>query len=316
MIKKLKQFISSNYLLFFIIFLYVLIGILNPKYFSLISIKNILSQASIVGVVSLGLTLVIISGGIDLSVGSVMACTSVVTAMTYIYGGWPFYISLILGMAIGVISGTLAAIFILYFKLPPFISTLGLLITLSGLARFLTEDNVFSGLPDWFTKLWTGDILRIPIPVIIWVVIAIIIFIFQTYTTFGRYNYTIGSNYLASVISGVNVKKYIFIFYIISGFLASISGLLMTARLNSGQSLVGKGYELLAITAAVVGGTSLFGGIGSIRGTFYGALLISVIYTGVSFVGLSSYYQEILIGIVLVIAVYSNRIRFEYMEKL
>ncbi|MFB3926194.1 MAG: ABC transporter permease [Syntrophales bacterium] len=304
-------FFGNNFLLFFIVFLYLIVGGINHKYLSLVALKNIITQASIIGVLSIGMTFVIISGGIDLSVGSVMALTSIITAWTNLQMGFPFIISLILGVLVGFLSGILGATFILYLKLPPFISTLGLLIMFSGLARFIGEDNLFSGLPDAFNFLWTGEVIGIPLPVLIFLGLAMIAHIVKENTAFGRNNAVIGSNYRAAVICGVNIKKSIYIYYMISGVLATIAGLFMTARLNSGQALIGKSYEMFAITAAVVGGASLTGGIGSIKGAVYGAILISIIYTGISFIGLSSYYQEIFIGFVLIIAVLINRLREE-----
>jgi len=304
-------FFGNNFLLFFIVFLYLIVGIINHKYLSIVALKNVLTQASIIGVLSIGMTFVIISGGIDLSVGSVMALTSIITAWTNLEIGFPFVISLILGLSVGIVSGALGSSFILYLKLPPFISTLGLLIIFSGLARFIGEDNLFSGLPDSFNFLWTGEVIGIPVPIIIFLGLAIVANIVKNYTAFGRNNAVIGSNYRAAVICGVNIKRSIYSYYIISGLLATIAGLFMTARLNSGQALIGKSYEMYAITAAVVGGASLNGGIGSIKGAVYGAILISIIYTGISFIGLSSYYQEIFIGFVLILAVMINRIREE-----
>lgn len=309
--EALSAFVADNFLLFFIVVLYLVVGAINPKYFRLIALKNVITQASIIGVLSIGMTFVIVSGGIDLSVGSVMALTSIITAWTYLEIGFPFVLSLALGVGVGFLSGALAATFILYLKLPPFISTLGLLIIFSGLARFIGEDNLFSGLPDSFNFFWTGSVLGIPLPVIIFISLGVVASIMKRYTTFGRNNAAIGSNYRAAVICGVNIKKSVYVYYIVSGFLATIAGLFMTARLNSGQALIGKSYEMYAITAAVVGGASLSGGLGSIKGAVYGAIMISIIYTGISFIGLSSYYQEIFIGVVLIIAVLVNRIREE-----
>jgi ribose/xylose/arabinose/galactoside ABC-type transport system permease subunit len=164
-------------------------------------------------------------------------------------------------------------------------------------------------LPDAFNFFWTGEILGIPVPIIIFLALAILAHIVKNFTTFGRNNAVIGSNYRAAVISGLNIKRCIYSYYVISGLLATIAGLFMTARLNSGQALIGQGYEMFAITAAVVGGASLMGGVGSIKGAVYGAIMISIIYTGISFIGLSSYYQEIFIGVVLIFAVMANRLR-------
>ncbi len=305
----LSSFVTENVLLFVITGLYILVGVVNHDYVSVVSLRNIAAQASIIGLLSIGETLVIVSGGIDLSIGSVMALTSVVTAWTYLQIGLPFPISVLLGLLVGVISGVAAATFIIYLKLPPFISTLGLLIVLSGLARFIGQDNTFSGLPVGFSVFWGAMVVGIPLPFVIFIGVALCAGFLKKYTPFGRATMAIGSNYRAAVISGVNVDRTVYMCYAISGFLAAIAGLLMTSRLNSGQSLIGTSYEMYAITAAVVGGASLNGGVGKIKGAVYGALILSIIYTGVSFCGLSSYYQEIFIGIVLIAAVVLNSVR-------
>jgi ribose transport system permease protein len=305
----LSAFVSDNLLALVIVVIYLAVGLKNPDYLSIVSLRNIAAQASIVGLLSIGLTLVIMSGGIDLSVGSVMALTSMVTAWTYVIEGMPFPLCVALGASVGVVSGILAATFILYLKLPPFISTLGLLIMLSGLARFVGQNTTLSGLPVGFSLFWNTMIVGIPLPFLIFVGVAAIAGLVKTFTPLGRATLAIGSNYRAAVISGVGIKRTLYACYMISGALASVAGLLMTARLNSGQALVGQGYEMYAITAAVVGGASLSGGQGSIKGAVYGAIMISIIYTGISFFGLSTYYQEILIGIVLVLAVMFNRTR-------
>ncbi len=306
---RLRALVTDNLLLVVILALFLLVGIKNNDYLTLVSIKNIVAQASVIGLLSLGMTLVIMSGGIDLSVGSVMALTSVATAWTYLVAGWSFPVCVMVGLSVGIVSGLAAATFILYLKLPPFISTLGLLIILSGGARFIGQDNTFSGLPDGFRYLWAAQIVGVPLPFAIFIFAAVVVAFLRSHTPFGRATMAIGSNYRAAVISGVNIKRTLYLCYAISGGLASVAGLLMTSRLNSGQALVGQGYEMYAITAAVVGGASLMGGVGSIKGAVYGAVLISIIYTGVSFFGLSSYYQEILIGIVLVAAVVLNRVK-------
>lgn len=316
MVKNIKAFLASNYLLVFIIVLFLLISLKNPDYFTITGIKNVLGQASIIGIIAIGMNFIIISGGVDLSVGSTMAMSSVIVAMTYIYYSFPFYLSLLLGFTVSIIIGSLIATFILYLKLPPFIASLGMLMSISGAARYMAETNVYSGLPEWFNKIWTGEFLHIPLPIIIWILIATIAILIQRYTTFGRYNYAIGANYAAAKVSGVNITKFIYLFYIFSSVMAFMSGMLMTARLNSGQSLIGRGYEFLAITAVVTGGTSLFGGRGSVKGCVYGAILISIVYTGVSFVGLDTYFHDVFVGIILIAAVLLDRVTGPSLEKI
>ncbi len=301
---KVKNYVIENPLLFIIFVIIIVVGILQPNFLTLYNLMNILRHAALLGILTVGMTFVIISGGIDLSVGSVMGLTSVVVAGLNVNNGLNIWIAVAIGLLIGIASGATAGILVSKVKVPPFLATLALLGILRGLDLVITDSQPINGMPASFLWIGRGMIFDVfPFSALLWLIFFAIAFIFQKYHTYGRYTYAIGGNYESAKYTGVKVDKLIIITYIISGFVASVSGILHTARLDSGQPMLGSFYELMAIAAVCAGGTSLMGGKGGVLGSLYGAILVSVLYNAMSLLGLSTFLQEIAVGILLIMAV-------------
>lgn len=248
------------------------------------------------------MTFVIITAGIDLSVGSVLAFSGVVMA-SVLHAGLPIPIGILVGFGVGFSCGLLNGLLVSYGKIPPFIATLGMMSIARGAGLWFTDGRPISGFDDSFRYLATGEILYIPVPVIIMIVVYIAAHLILTKTKMGRYTYAIGGNEKAAVLSGINIKLYLNIIYGIAGLLSALGAVMLTARLNSAQPIAGVMYELDAIAATVIGGTSLFGGKGTVIGTLIGALIIGVLRNGLNLLGVSSFIQQIVIGSVIIGAI-------------
>lgn len=266
------------------------------------NLLNVVQQTSINAIIAVGLTFVIITAGIDLSVGSILAFSGVVLA-SVLNAGIPVPIAMLTGLGVGFLCGIGNGLLISYGRLPPFISTLGLMSVARGAALLYTHGRPISGFTNSFRYLATGEILHIPIPVIIMVIVYLIAHFVLTRTIFGRYTYAIGGNEEAATLSGVNVKLYKTMVYGLCGLLSGLAAIILTARLNSAQPIAGIMYELDAIAATVIGGTSLMGGEGRVTGTLIGALIMGIIRNGLNLLGVSSFLQQIVIGSVIIIAV-------------
>jgi ribose/xylose/arabinose/galactoside ABC-type transport system permease subunit len=285
------------------------------------NIVNVLRQISINAIIATGITLPIIIGGIDLSVGSVVAVVGILTAQIMV--GLPkslpvgLVISLasLAGMAFGALLGAFSGFTISRFRVPPFISTLAMMTGASGLAFILCDGRPVWNLPIEFNLVGRGYVLSgifgnwFPVPVLIMAIVMIIAHIVLTHTPFGRYVYAIGGNEEASRLSGINVKNVKLMVFAFSGLTAAIGGIILTSRLASGQPNAGSGYELYAIAASVVGGTSLSGGEGTIPGTLVGALIMGVLNNGMNLAGVESYLQRIVLGAIILGAVLLDQIK-------
>lgn len=285
--------------LFVVIFIFWL---LSPYFFSTSNLVNILLQSSINAIIAVGMTFVIITAGIDLSVGSIMAFSAVILASAMQSGiGVP--IAILISLIVGTLCGLSNGLLISYGKLPAFIATLGMMSIARGTALLVTQGKPISGFAPEFRFLATGEIFSIPFPVILMIIIYIVAHIVLKKTLLGRYTYAIGGNEEASHLSGINTKIIKTTVYGISGLLSGFAGVILTARLNSAQPIAGIMYELDAIAAVVIGGTSLMGGEGKISGTLIGALIMGVLRNGLNLLGVSSFVQQIVIGAVIIIAV-------------
>ncbi|WP_158783473.1 ABC transporter permease [Pantoea sp. BAV 3049] len=277
----------------------------------------IILQVAIIGIIAVGVTQVIITTGIDLSSGSVIALTAVVSAslaqtsdsLTPMYPSLvnlPAVVPIAAGIAVGFVCGVVNGVLITRTGIPPFIATLGMMVSARGLAQYYTQGNPISFLSDSFTSMGQGAM-----PVIIFLVVAVIFHIALKHTRYGKYIYAIGGNMTSAKVSGINVNKYLIIVYTIAGGLSGLAGVVLAARVSSGQSSMGLSYELDAIAAAVIGGSSLMGGVGRITGTLIGAVILGLIKSGFTFVGVDAYVQDIIKGIIIVAAVsvdmYRNR---------
>lgn len=288
----------------------IIISVMNERFMTSSNILNILRQTSINSIIAAGMTFVIITGGIDLSVGSSLALSGAVAAFL-ISTGTPLGIALIVALLVGASIGFLNGVAITKGKLQPFIVTLATMTIFRGATMVFTDGKPISTgyekSAEILSKLGNGYLLGIPIPIIIMIVVFIIGYFILTQTTFGRYVYSLGGNEDATKLSGVNTDRVKILVYSISGFLAALAGIIITARLSSAQPTAGSGYELDAIAAVVLGGTSLSGGVGSILGTVTGALIIGVLNNALNLMNVSSYYQLLAKGVVILIAVLLDR---------
>jgi len=285
-----------------LLFLCLVLWILTPYFLTISNILNILEQSSINAIIAVGMTFVIITAGIDLSVGSILAFSGVVLAST-LNAGVPLPLALAAGLAVGSLCGLVNGFLVSLGKLPPFIVTLGMMSIARGGALLFTSGRPISGFAEGFRWLATGKLLYIPMPFIIMIIIYIVAHILLTRTKFGRYTYAIGGNEEATRLSGVNVRFHKTMVYVLSGLTSAFAAILLTARLNSAQPIAGIMYELDAIAATVIGGTSLMGGEGTLGGTLIGALIMGVLRNGLNILGISSFLQQIIIGSVIILAV-------------
>jgi ribose transport system permease protein len=275
---------------------------LTPHFLTISNLLNIAEQATIIAIIAVGMTFVIITGGIDLSVGSVLAFAGVVMA-SVLHSGLPLPLALVVGLGAGLLCGLVNGLLITVGRLPPFIATLGMMSVARGAALMFTEGRPISGFSESFRSLATGEVLRVPAPVIIMIGVYVIAHFVLRRTKLGRYTYAIGGNEEAALLSGINVKLYKTMVYGLAGLLSGLAAILLTARLNSAQPIAGMSYELDAIAATVIGGTSLLGGEGTVVGTLIGALIMAVLRNGLNLLGVSSFIQQIVIGTVIIVAV-------------
>ena len=280
----------------------VVLWILTPHFLTVSNLLNVAQQTSINAIIAVGLTFVIITAGIDLSVGSILAFSGVVLA-SVLRAGCPIALAMLVGLAVGMACGLVNGVLISFGRIPPFISTLGMMSVARGSALLYTSGRPISGFSESFRFLATGKILFIPAPVVIMLAVYLIAYFVLNRTKFGRYTYAIGGNEEAAILSGVNVKLYKTMVYGICGMLSALGAIILTARLNSAQPIAGMMYELDAIAATVIGGTSLMGGQGSVIGTLIGAFIMGVLRNGLNLLGVSSFFQQVVIGSVIIIAV-------------
>jgi ribose transport system permease protein len=276
--------------------------ILTPHFLTVSNLLNVVEQTSINATVAVGMTFVILSAGIDLSVGSIVALSGVVLGMA-LQAGYPLVLALPASLAAGFACGVTNGALVSWGRLPPFIVTLGTMSIARGAALLITEGRPISGFDASFRSLATGRLGFIPAPVIVMAVVYVIAHVLLTRTTFGRYVYAIGGNEEATRLSGVPVRFHKTMIYGVSGLTSAVAAVVLTARLNSAQPIAGIMYELDAIAATVIGGTSLMGGEGTLGGTLVGALIMGVLRNGLNLLGVSSFLQQIVIGGVIVVAV-------------
>ena len=274
----------------------------TPFFLTVSNLLNVTEQAAIIAIVAAGMTFVIITGGIDLSVGSVLAFAGVVMAEA-LHRDVPVPLALGVALGTGLLCGLVNGALITLGRLPPFIATLGMMSVARGTALMFTEGRPVSGFSGGFRSLATGELLGLPASVVIMVGVYVLAHVALTRTKLGRYTYAIGGNEEAALLSGVNVRLYKAAVYGISGMLSGLAAVLLTARLNSAQPIAGMMYELDAIAATVIGGTSLLGGEGTVVGTLIGALIMAVLRNGLNILGVSSFVQQVVIGSVIITAV-------------
>lgn len=293
-----------------LVLLVAVLSVLSPAFLSVNNLFNVLQQISVLATLAIGGTLVIISRGIDLSVGSVLALGGAVAGWTFAEAGLPMGVAIVAGLAVGAAAGGVNGLLITYGRLPPFIATLAMLSMARGAALVITDGQPISGYPAWFRLLATYDLFGIiPISVLLVALLYVLAWLFLRYRPTGRALYAIGGNEEVARLSGINVRRAKLKVYTVSGALAAVGGLLLTARLNSAQPNAGFTLELDVIAAVVIGGASLTGGSGTVTGTLVGALIIGVIRNGLNLLGVSSFWQSIVIGAVIAGAVMTDTLR-------
>ena len=301
LLSKLGPFIG-------LVLLMIVLTFLNPSFLTVDNLFNILRQVSISALIAFGMTFVILTGGIDLSVGSTLALTGAVAA-TLLAAGTDPILAMAAAIGLGFILGAINGLIITKGKVAPFIATLATMTIYRGLTLVYTDGRPISGLGDSlaFQLFGKGYFLGIPVPVVTMILAFVLLYFILHKTTFGRRVYAVGGNEEASKLSGINPDRVKIAVYAITGMLAAISALIITSRLNSAQPTAGESYELDAIAAVVLGGTSLTGGKGWIFGTLVGALIIGVLNNGMTLIGVSSFFQQVVKGIVILLAVLMDR---------
>lgn len=284
--------------------LFIILSISSDSFLTSTNIINIFRQVSIIGIVAVGMSFVIITGGIDLSVGSIMALSAVVaSSFAKADSSYSLFIPIIIGITVGLACGLINGVLVAKWKVAPFIATLGMMTAARGLAMVYTQGRPVIGLSNSYNNIGSGSVLGVPIPIIAFLIIIIIGIFILNFTVFGRHVFATGGNEQSAKLSGIRVNSVKIGVYVIAGLLSGIGGMILSSRIMSGSPVLGQGYELDAIAAVVIGGTSLFGGVGSIIGTLIGVLIIGVMNNGLDLMNVSSYYQQILKGAIIVIAV-------------
>jgi ribose transport system permease protein len=292
-----------------LIVVFVFLSIASPVFLSADNLYNIGVQTSYTAVIAIGITLVIITAGIDLSVGSVAALSGVVGVVLMAKAGVPVVLAILGGILVGAACGLVNGLLVSVAGLNPFIATLGMLSVARGMVYIPTNAKSVFGVPDSFRLLGQGVIGSIPIPIIVVAVVAVAGYVVLARTKLGRYAYAMGSNREAARLSGIPIRRYLTVVYVISGALAGFGGMIASSQVASGQPNFGIGLELDAIAAAVIGGASLFGGQGTVVGTLIGAFLIALIRNGSVLLDVNIYYQQVIIGVVIWVAVLWDQYR-------
>ena len=292
-----------------LVVVFIFLCFVSPVFFTTNNLINVVEQTTATALIAIGMTFVIITAGIDLSVGSTAAISGVVGVSLIVNQGVPWPLAILIGTLLGAVIGLGNGLLITVANLNPFIATLGMMSVIRGFDYITTNGQVVFGVPDAFGVLGSGKVLCIPVPLILLVIIAIIAHFLLSRTRLGRYTYALGSNREAARLSGIAVRKYLIAVYVILGLLAGFGGMVASSRVYSGQPNFGLGLELDVIAAAVIGGASLFGGQGTILGTLIGAFLIALIHNGSVLLDINSFYQQVIIGAVIWLAVFWDQFR-------
>ncbi len=299
---KMRAYYQKYGMLLVLIAMIIIISVLKPNFMAIGNFTNVLKQISVYAMIGYGVTFIIITTGIDLGLGAYMALAGVVAA--YIaQTEMPGIVSVLAGAGIGVIIGIANGLIISISKIPPFIVTLGMTTITRGMALLLTNGKPVSRLSESFRWWGGGRLFGIPTPIVWLVIMTLISWVLLDHMKFGRYTRAIGGNEKAAVISGINIFRYKVLIYTFSGFCCGFAGVILASRVASGSPSAAQGYELDAIAGSVIGGTSMMGGTGSIFGVLIGAMVIGVLNAGLNMLGVSSYWQEIVKGVIIIVAV-------------
>lgn len=305
--EEIKKFAMRNGALIGLILLAIILSLATPAFLTGSNILNVGIQAATVAILAFGETFAIVAAGIDLSVGSVAAVSSMFAAYAGASMGMPAWLTVVTGIVAGAVFGALSGIANAYLKLPSFIATLAMMSVARGLTLVISDGRPIS--TSGVVNFFGGTILSIPVPIVMMIIMGIIAAIVLNFTTIGRSMYAVGGNMEASRLSGISVHKTQIVVFILSGIFAAVAGLVIAGRLHSAQPQAATGYEMDAIASTVIGGASLSGGKGKISGTFVGAILLAVIRNGLNILNVSSFWQQVVIGIVIAAAVSFDTLR-------
>lgn len=296
-------------------------GLQEPRFLSVQNVLNIMRQATYLIVVSMGQMIVLLTAGLDLSVGSIIALVSVVSALVMVdvlnahpdAVGWAIAAGIAAGVGVGVLIGIVNGIGVALLRVPPFMMTLGMLSIAFGVALTLSSGSPVFGVPEAFSLVFGyGRLFSIPAPVYFTAALFAIVYVILNWTPAGRYFYALGSNRRAARLSGIRTGRFLLYAYIGSGVLAAITGLLLTARTASGEATIGQDLVLQSVAACVIGGVSLFGGIGRVGNVVLGAFFIALLTNGMNLIQIESYVQQIVVGVVLILAIVVDQLRLRY----
>lgn len=301
--KDMGKILRQFGLLFVILAIVIVMSFLSPVFLKPNNITNILRQISLNGILAVGMTFVILTGGIDLSVGSVVAITGVITG-SLMEGGMNWALASLIGLLASVLVGAINGYLVAYVGFQPFIATLSTMTIGRGFALAYSNGKPYAIKDEAFKSIGQGHFLRIPIPIILLVIVCIIGVVILNMTTFGRYVFAIGGNKSAAKLSGVRTKRVELFVFVFSSLCAWLVGLILAARISSGQPTAGESYEMDAIAATAIGGTSMSGGIGSLFGTIEGFVIIGLLSNSMNLLNINSFYQQIVKGLLIIIAVF------------
>lgn len=305
---NIGKILSSYGMYIAFVLLFIVLSIISPAFLTYANIVNILRQISVIGIMAVGMTFVIATGGIDLSVGAIMALAGVIsTSMLMGDSGVPLAVSVGAGLLVGLACGAFSGFFIAVLGVPEFIATLATMTIARGLCYVYTDGRPITGFREDYKIIGKGMVGIIPIPILIYLIIVVIGLILLNFSKFGRHVLAVGGNERAAIVSGIQSAKVKFSCYLISGVTSAIAGIVLASRTQTGQPVAGEGFELDAITAVVIGGASLSGGSGSVIGAVVGMLIIGVMTNGLDLLNVSSYYQKVIKGVIILIAVLADR---------
>lgn len=300
---KIGMFIRKYGIFLIFIFMLVVMSLLSPSFLKPMNLLNVVRQVSMIGIIAMGVTFCIISTGIDLSSGSVLALAGVVAASLVTGGKFPALTAVVAALLVGGVCGSISGILIAKGRIPPFIATLGMMTAARGLALLYTNGRPIGDLSPSYEVIGGGWFLGLPIPILIFAVAGLLSHFLLGKSRFGKHVYAIGGNVQAARICGINVEKTLVYIYLYAGILVGLASVILSSRIGAGQPNAGMMYELDAIASTVIGGTSLSGGIGTIPHCIVGALIIGVLNNGLDLLNVSSYWQQVLKGIIIVSAV-------------
>ena len=299
--QKLLPFLS-------LIVLFVALSIASPYFLTANNLASVARQTAVFNTMALGMTIVIISGGIDLSVGSILGLSGLIGTMA-LERGYPIAVGVLIGLAAGTMCGLANGLMVTRLRIPPFVVTLGTLGIFRGLALIISNGLPVHRIPAGFSFLGEGNLAGVPFVVWMLVICAVAVHVILEHTRLGRYAFAIGSNRIASIYAGIPVSFHVTSVYAIGGALTGLAGMIEASRLMTGQPTAGQGYELQAIAAVVIGGGSLNGGEGSVVGTLIGAFIMGLLSNGADLLNISNYWQQVIIGAVIILAVTLDEVR-------